>query len=56
MEKSDSPKTKQCLPPTHPALLLLLLFKLVLDFLRFIILYQPKDFPVVHHTLNELSL
>lgn len=36
--------------------LLPLLLQLVLNFLRFVVLYQPKDVLVVHHTLNEFSL
>lgn len=33
-----------------------LLFELVFDFLRLVVLYQPQDVLVVHHALNELAL
>lgn len=36
--------------------LLSLLFQLVFNFLRLIILYQSQDVLVGHHTLNEFSL
>lgn len=37
-------------------ILLLLFFQLVFNFLRFIVLYQPQDILVFHHTLDEFSL
>ncbi len=42
--------------PLSADTLLLLLFQLVFNSLRLIVLYQPQDVLVVHHALNEFSL
>lgn len=40
---------------TREAASLLLLLQLVFDFLGFVVLNEPQDLLVVHHTLNKFS-